>query len=47
MREELSLKIAILSEKFAPDLSWYEFPENIVDWLGVVAHSVHTGLSAC
>ncbi|XP_027084419.1 AP-2 complex subunit alpha-1-like [Coffea eugenioides] len=23
MREELSLKIAILSEKFAPDLSWY------------------------
>lgn len=24
MREELSLKIAILAEKFAPDLSWYE-----------------------
>lgn len=24
MREELSLKIAILAEKFAPDLSWYD-----------------------
>lgn len=24
MREELSLKAAILAEKFAPDLSWYE-----------------------
>ncbi|KAL5063723.1 hypothetical protein RYX36_025460, partial [Vicia faba] len=23
MREELSLKAAILAEKFAPDLSWY------------------------
>ena len=25
MREELSLKAAILAEKFAPDLSWYDF----------------------
>lgn len=24
MREELSLKAAILAEKFAPDLSWWE-----------------------
>lgn len=27
MREELSLKAAILAEKFAPDLSWYETEE--------------------
>lgn len=25
MREELSLKAAILAEKFAPDLSWYVY----------------------
>lgn len=24
IREELALKAAILAEKFAPDLSWYE-----------------------
>lgn len=30
MREELSLKAAILAEKFAPDLSWYviDTPKN-------------------
>lgn len=30
MREELSLKIAILAEKFAPDLSWYEIDMDIL-----------------
>lgn len=30
MREELSLKIAILAEKFAPDLSWYEIDIDIM-----------------
>lgn len=38
MREELSLKIAILSEKFAPDLSWYGILGKAVScielWLG-------------